>query len=67
VQNSELKRLQKLEQRIYEIAKGHGLEFCDIEFDVIPAEKMFEIMAYGIPGQIRAGNMVGIMKNQNHL
>jgi stage V sporulation protein R len=54
VQNSELKRLQKLEQRIYEIAKGHGLEFCDIEFDVIPAEKMFEIMAYGIPGQIRS-------------
>jgi stage V sporulation protein R len=54
MQNSELKRLQKIEKRIYEIARENGLEFCDIEFDIIPAEKMFEIMAYGIPGQIRS-------------
>lgn len=54
MQNDELKRLQKIETRIYEIARENGLEFCDIEFDVIPAEKMFEIMAYGIPGQIRS-------------
>ena len=43
MQNNELKRLQKVEQRIYEIARENGLEFCDIEFDIIPAEKMFEI------------------------
>jgi stage V sporulation protein R len=50
--NSELKRLQKLETRIYQIAEENGLTFCDIEFDVIPQEKMFEMMAYGMPGQI---------------
>lgn len=50
--NTELTRLKKLEQRIYEIAKEYGLIFNDIEFDVIPQEKMFEIMAYYIPGQI---------------
>jgi stage V sporulation protein R len=48
----ELKRLKKLEKRIYEIARENGLVFRDIEFDVVPAEKMFEIMAYGMPGQI---------------
>lgn len=48
----ELKRLQKIETRIYEIARENGLVFRDIEFDVIPQEKMFEIMAYGMPGQI---------------
>lgn len=48
----ELDRLKVIENRIYEIAKEYGLEFCDIEFDIIPQEKMFEIMAYGIPGQI---------------
>jgi len=48
--NSELKRLQKIENRIYQIAEENGLKFCDIEFDVIPQEKMFEMMAYGMPG-----------------
>lgn len=52
MKSSELKRLQKIEKRIYEIARENGLEFCDIEFDVIPADKMFEIMAYNMPGQI---------------
>ena len=49
---SELKRLKKIEDRIYEIATENGLEFCDIEFDIVPQEKMFEIMSYGMPGQI---------------
>ena len=48
--NSELKRLQKLETRIYQIAEENGLVFGDIEFDIIPQEKMFEMMAYGMPG-----------------
>jgi len=52
MKNTELKRLKKLENRIYEIARENGLEFCDIEFDIIPEEKMFEIMAYNMPGQI---------------
>lgn len=52
MRNNELKRLKKIETRIYEIAKEKGLDFCDIEFDIVPSEKMFEIMAYGMPGQI---------------
>jgi len=52
MRNEELKRLKKIEKRIYEIAKENGLELCDIEFDIVPQEKMFEIMAYGMPGQI---------------
>lgn len=50
--SNEVMRLQKIETRIYEIARENGLNFCPIEFDVIPEEKMFEIMAYGMPGQI---------------
>jgi len=48
----ELPRLKKIEERVYEISKDMGLDFCDIEFDVIPKEKMFEMMAYNMPGQI---------------
>lgn len=52
MRDHELKRLKEIEERIYEIAKESGLQFCDIEFDIVPQEKMFEIMSYGIPGQI---------------
>jgi stage V sporulation protein R len=49
---SDLKKLIKIEDRIYQIAEEEGLEFCDIEFDIIPPQKMLEIMAYRIPGNI---------------
>ena len=49
---TDLQRLVKIEDRIYQIAKDFGLDFCDIEFDIIPAQKMLEIMAYRIPGNI---------------
>ena len=49
---SELKRLVKIENRLYEMAHEEGLNFCDIEWDIIPDQKMFEIMAYRIPGNI---------------
>lgn len=52
MREEELPRLKKIEKRIYEIAKEMGLKFDDIEFDIVPKEKMFEIMAYNIPGQI---------------
>lgn len=52
MKTEELKRLKKIENRIYEIARENGLVFCDIEFDIVPQEKMFEIMAYNMPGQI---------------
>jgi stage V sporulation protein R len=49
---TELQRLVQIEDRIYQIAEEEGLEFCDIEFDIIPDQKMLEIMAYRIPGNI---------------
>ncbi len=52
MRQEELRRLQKIESRIIQIAQDNDLKFCDIEFDVVPANKMFEIMAYGMPGQI---------------
>jgi len=49
----DLQRLIKIEERMYQIAREDlGLDFCDIEFDIVPKEKMFEIMAYHLPGQI---------------
>jgi len=48
----ELQRLVKLEERIYQIAEEEGLKFVPIEFDIVPENKMLEIMAYGMPGQI---------------
>ena len=49
----DLNRLKELEERIYQIARDDfGLNFCDIEFDIVPKEKMFEIMAYRLPGQV---------------
>jgi stage V sporulation protein R len=52
MREEELPRLKKIEERIYEIAREMGLKFDDIEFDIVPQEKMFEIMAYHMPGQI---------------
>ena len=42
--SQELKRLVKLEDRIYEIAREEGLEFVPIEFDIVPENKMLEII-----------------------
>lgn len=52
MKNSEMKRLIKVEDRIYTIAKNYGLDFGEIEFDIIPKQKMMEIMAYRVPGNI---------------
>lgn len=47
-----LKKLIKIENKLYQYAEEYGLKHCDIEWDVIPDQKMFEIMAYRIPGNI---------------
>src|SRR5574340_481695 len=53
MRKSELKRLIKIEDRIYQIAREElGLEFYPVEFDIIPPQKMLEIMAYHIPTNI---------------
>jgi len=49
----EYQRLIKIEDRINQIVKEEmGLKVCDIEWDVVPAQKMLEIMAYNIPTNI---------------
>jgi len=50
--DQDLKRLIKIEEKLYEYAHDFGLDFHDIEWDIIPDQKMFEIMAYRIPGNI---------------
>ncbi|MEW6444130.1 MAG: SpoVR family protein [bacterium] len=47
--DSELLRLTELDERVQEIAREFGLDFFPQEFDVIPAQKMLEIMAYRLP------------------
>lgn len=47
-----MKRLISIEERINQIAKEDmGLDFVDVQFDIVPEQKMFEVMAYGLPGQ----------------
>ena len=49
----ELRRLIKIEDRVQRIIKEDlGLKICNIEWDVVPAQKMLEIMAYNIPTNI---------------
>lgn len=50
--SQELQRLIKIEERVYQIAEEEGFKFVPIEFDIVPENKMLEIMAYGMPGQI---------------
>jgi stage V sporulation protein R len=52
VPNNDLQRLIKVEDRLNQLAAEYGLKYCDIEWDIIPDQKMFEIMAYRIPGNI---------------
>lgn len=47
--DAELERLAKFDQIIQGIAREFGLDFFPQEFDVIPAQKMLEIMAYRFP------------------
>jgi stage V sporulation protein R len=50
---SDVARLVKIEERIMQIAhEDMGLETCPIEFDIIPPQKMLEIMAYRIPTNV---------------
>ena len=52
MKSSELPRLIKLEDRVKELSEEAGLKLVPIEFDIVPENKMLEIMAYGMPGQI---------------
>jgi stage V sporulation protein R len=52
MEKSDLKRLAKIEDILYGYAEEYGLKICDIEWDIIADQKMFEIMAYRIPGNV---------------
>lgn len=45
----ELARMRRLERRIREIAEEHGLMTTDIAFDIVPARRVIEAMAYQFP------------------
>ncbi|MEF8823011.1 MAG: SpoVR family protein [Desulfohalobiaceae bacterium] len=47
------KRLEKIDQRIQEIHEEWGLSITSIDFEVVPSQRMFEIMAYGLPVNFR--------------
>ena len=51
--DKELKRLEKIDLRIQEIAAELGLSVKAIDFEIVPAERMFEIMAYRLPVNFR--------------
>jgi stage V sporulation protein R len=47
--NPELKRLSQFDEKIQDLAREFGLDFFPQEFDVIPVQKMLEILAYRFP------------------
>ncbi|MFO8032588.1 MAG: SpoVR family protein [Desulfohalobiaceae bacterium] len=49
----ELSRLEKIDARIKEILEEWGLDVVPVDFDIVPAQRMFEIMAYGLPVNFR--------------
>ncbi len=49
----DLQRLEKIDARIQEILDQWGLQVTPVDFEVVPAQRMFEIMAYGLPVNFR--------------
>jgi stage V sporulation protein R len=47
--NRNVGKLNEADRLIQEIAREAGLDFMPQEFDVVPAQKMLEIMAYRLP------------------
>ncbi len=46
-------RLEQIDARIREILEEWGLNVIPVEFEIVPAQRMFEIMAYGLPVNFR--------------
>jgi stage V sporulation protein R len=46
---SDIKKLNEADRLIREVAAEFGLSFFQQEFDIVPAQKMLEIMAYRLP------------------
>lgn len=52
MEKNDVKRLIKLEDKINRIVTDMGFDFIPIEWDIVPEEKMWEILAYRGPTQI---------------
>ena len=52
MEKNDLKRLIKIEDRIKQLCDEYGLKCMPVEFDIIPPEKMMEVMAYHSPTNI---------------
>jgi stage V sporulation protein R len=48
---ADLARLERRMEQVYEIAEGYGLDPFPINWEVVPAEIMYEFGAYGLPGR----------------
>ncbi|MBO8138273.1 MAG: SpoVR family protein [Desulfotomaculum sp.] len=49
--NSELKQLEKSIEKIVDIARGFGLDFYPMRFEICPAEIIYTFGAYGMPAR----------------
>ncbi|MGO9688974.1 MAG: SpoVR family protein, partial [Syntrophobacteraceae bacterium] len=47
--SADIKKLNEADELIRKIGSEFGLDFMQQEFDVVPAQKMLEIMAYRLP------------------
>ncbi len=50
---NDTQRLARIDARIQEIMEEWGLTVVPTDFEIIPAQRMFEIMAYGLPVNFR--------------
>ena len=50
---TDVSRLEKIDARIREILEEWGLHVVPVDFEIVPAQRMFEIMAYALPVNFR--------------
>ncbi|HEX5709125.1 MAG TPA: SpoVR family protein, partial [Pyrinomonadaceae bacterium] len=51
MQDREIKDLEKTLERIWEIARGFGLDPYPVRFEIVPSTVMYEIGSYALPGR----------------
>ncbi|GAB6151816.1 SpoVR family protein [Desulfosporosinus burensis] len=47
--DSEKRSLSTIAQEIAHVARGMGLKFCPVNFEIVPAEALYSFGAYGMP------------------
>src|ERR1051325_3812999 len=51
MEDREISELEKSLERIWEVARGFGLDPYPVRFEVVPATVMYEIGSYALPGR----------------